>query len=225
MSCRLHPHYRIENSDRGVSHIYQPGVNSRIIVVLACPGENEKALGFPAAGETGARLCRIFEKMREFGDGKYEDVCLRNVRIVNASVNVYDSSSQIRKVDVILNPFLKSALIKTQGTQRRLILLLGQHAIWAYCWIARKYKISGDSVVRFCHIGQNGLGHIKGLNKSKLLDRIASYFVESDCKAGEYGWEEFVKMTKLRWSGKKTAEWMRKGILEIGLWPFDSDEN
>ena len=217
MSCRLHPHYRIEDSDRGVSHIYQPGVNSRIIVVLACPGENEKALGFPAAGETGTRLCRVFEKMRELGEGKYEDVCLRTVRIVNASVNVYDSSSQIRKVDVILNPFLKSALIKTQGTKRRLILLLGQHAIWAYCWIARKYKISGDSVVRFCHIGQRATKLLEGADKDHLLDHVANFFVECDKRSGEYGWDEFEAVANgVKW--KNVPQWMFKNSENLGLW-------
>lgn len=219
MSCRLHPHSGVENSCHGVSHVYQPGIDSRVVVVLACPGENEEALGFPAAGETGTRLCRIFEKMREIDNEKYGSVCLRNVRIVNASVNIYDSSLQIKKSDITSNTYLKSALDKKPGSPRRLILLLGQHAIWAYKFIARELQIEGDSVVRFCHIGQRATRFIRGIDKKHLLDRIANFFVTCDKDAGEYGWNEFIDRNRgVSWGGGAAPCWTAQDCEDIGLW-------
>ena len=211
MSCRLHPHSGVENSCQGVSYVYQPGIDPRIVVVLACPGENEEALGFPATGETGTRLCRIFEKMRVIDREKYGTACLRNVRIVNASGKVYDSSSQIRKSDITSNTHLKSALDKKPGSPRRLILLLGQHAIWAYKFIARERRIEGDSVVKFCHIGQRATKFIAGIDKKHLLDQVAKFFVKCDEDAGEYGWREFVAENRsVSWHGGDAPPWMYK---------------
>ena len=217
MPCLLHQKY----SDQNVTFVYQPGVNSRIVVVLACPGENEKALGFPASGETGTRLCRIIEKMRQIDKDKYGAICLRNVCVVNASANVHDSSSQIRKDDITLNACLKSALLKTSGFPRRLILLFGQHAIWAYKFLACKYQIEGDSVVRFCHIGQRATKGIEGLDKNQMIDHIAEFFVKCDKSPGEYGWNEFRDVVKgARW--ENAPRWLFKNSQSLGLWNLKS---
>lgn len=122
---------------------YQPGADGNdIVAVLKCPGEAEEELGRPVTGRTGANLCRVFHKIKDWSQKGF---CIQEVAVVD----VYKDSGCKTRVT--------TQELETKIEGKSIILCFGNEAINACSKIT---DCSERTILCFCHIGEQGLAHV-----------------------------------------------------------------
>ena len=149
----------------GSNCCFSPGKKGNpVMVILESPGNAEVELNRPAAGRTGANLCRLFKDMQENCClNSKSHFCIRKVSLLNAKTK---HGHVIKLNDRMLEMM----------TRKHYVLCFGREAVKRFRIIYKKHKIDflRAAAIVFCfpHIGTRGLSVLHDANKLNLTQQF-----------------------------------------------------